>query len=141
MDASDLSSIVVFITFLVLFIYLRLVERSYYAGEAPVTEGVFSSRLVNALRGACVIAITLSWFTLLYADGFPKWWSLALFAAGLFVGLAILDRATEAFAGRFLAHSGRLSFPMRRVLPSYLRGKRSRAGRDLAENMETLGTR
>ena len=139
MDTSDLSSIVVFITFLALFIYLRLVERSSHAGEAPVTEGVFSSRLVNALRGACVIAITLSWFALLYADGFPKWWSLSLFAAGLFAGLVILDSAAEAFAGRFLAHSGRLSLPMRRALPPYLRRKRSRAGRDLAENHGDAG--
>lgn len=118
-SSSLLPSALVFFTFLLLFSYLSLAERSGANGN-----GHRNSRLLPRVRFvlapfkyACIIAVTLSGLALASSIQPLGWGSIAALALALLVSITVINGSISVIVHHNPARARRWSRPLLRLLP------------------------
>ena len=100
MDTTGLSSSLSLAAFLLVFVYLSLVEHSSTPGRAVERPNLFLPPL-RTLRLASAVAVSLSSLALLASQGKPGVWLISVVALALIAFLVIADKATQILTTRY----------------------------------------
>ena len=143
MDTSDsLASSLSLVAFLLVFVYLSLVEGAISTGSFSIWPSEQSSRLLitlHLLRLAVVVAVAFSTLSLLLGQGSPGLAVVIGVALALLAFLIATDRAAHVVSIRFPGMTSNLASPLQTLLLSFL--KVSRLGETTPEEAETSYSR
>ena len=112
MDTSGLSSSLSLAAFLLVFVYLSLVEHSSTPGRAVERPNLFLPSL-KTLRLASAVAASLSSLALLASQGNPGVWLISVVALALITFLVMADKATQILSSRYSNTRLWKAFPLR----------------------------
>ncbi len=139
MDTSDsLASGLSLVAFLLVFVYLSLVEWDISTGSLPIWPSEQFSRLLitlHLLRLAVVVAVVISTLSLILGQGSPGLAVIIGVALALLAFLIATDRVAHVVSIRFPGMTSNLASPLRTLLLRFL--KASRPGEITPEEAET----